>query len=63
MNVTHMLAAYRGAANLQMQEVAHEFRQLSPADQREFLFWMIVDTATNPTKVQVNAAGSAERPQ
>jgi hypothetical protein len=50
MNVSEMLEGYRSAANPMMQLVWAEFRALSPAEQRELLFWMIVDTATNPTQ-------------
>jgi hypothetical protein len=50
MNVSDMLEGYRSAANPMMQVVWAEFRVLSPAEQRELLFWMIVDTATNPTQ-------------
>jgi hypothetical protein len=50
MNVSDMLEGYRSAANPMMQSVWAEFRVLSPAEQRELLFWMIVDTATNPTQ-------------
>jgi len=48
-NVTDMLERYRVAANPMMQAVRAEFAALSPAQQRELLFWMVVDTATNPT--------------
>jgi hypothetical protein len=50
MNVSDMLEGYRAAASPPMQLVFAEFRVLSPAEQRELLFWMIVDTATNPTQ-------------
>ena len=50
MNVSDMLDGYRAAASPPMQAVYAEFRLLSPAEQRELLFWMIVDTATNPTQ-------------
>jgi hypothetical protein len=49
MNVSDMLTGYRAAAAPNMQLVAAEFRALSASEQRELLFWMIVDTATNPT--------------
>jgi hypothetical protein len=54
MNVSDMLDGYRSAANPMMQIVWAEFRGLSPAEQRELLFWMIVDTATNPTQRDSN---------
>ena len=50
MKLPEMLAFYRKAAAEPMQAIATEFRALAPADQRELLFWMIIDTTTNPTR-------------
>ena len=52
MRLTEMLALYRQAAGDQMQAIASEFAALSPSDQRELLFWMIIDTTTNPTRLR-----------
>jgi hypothetical protein len=52
MKLSQMLDLYRGAATPQMKEIAVEFNFLSASEQRELLFWMVVDASTNPTKVQ-----------
>lgn len=52
MNLPAMLLAYRANANPQMTAIAAEFHQLSASEQRELLFWMLVDTATNPTHLR-----------
>ena len=50
MNTLDMLTAYRARANPMMLQIVAEFRAMSTTDQRELLFWLIVDTATNPTR-------------
>lgn len=52
MKITDMLSMYRVAAAPNMQAVAEEFLALSPSEQRELLFWMVVDASTNPTNVR-----------
>ena len=37
-----MLREYRRQSDDQMREQANEFRSLSPVDQRELVFWMIM---------------------
>jgi hypothetical protein len=49
-----MLLGYRAQANPMMQAVATEFKAMSPAEQRELLFWMCVDIAKNPTRIVPN---------
>ena len=49
MNVRQMLEMYRGAANPAIDGVVAEFKELSPAEQREFLFRAFMDIATHPT--------------
>lgn len=46
-DVATMLAGYRAAAAPFMIEQLEQFKKLHPDKQRELLFWMIVDTATN----------------
>ena len=50
MNTLDMLTAYRARANPMMLQIVAEFRAMSTTDQRELLFCLIVDTATNPTR-------------
>jgi len=58
MKLTDMLAFYRGKALAPMQDIAAEFKALSPADQRELLFWMIIDTNSNQQANQHVRPGS-----
>jgi hypothetical protein len=50
MNLSEMLVMYRAHANPAMQVVASEFLAMNASEQRELLFWLVVDTATNPTQ-------------
>jgi len=50
MKLTDMLAFYRNKAQAPMQAIANEFKLLSEAEQRELLFWMTIDVASNPTR-------------
>jgi hypothetical protein len=62
MKLSEMLPLYRAAAAPNMIDVAEEFQALSPSEQRELLFWMVVDASTNPTNVRsehVKPAGTA----
>jgi len=52
MKLSQMIDLYRGAASPQMKEIAVEFGFMSAAEQRELLFWMVVDASTNPTNVR-----------
>ena len=57
MKLSEMLMLYRGNATPNMQAIAAEFEQLQPAQQRELLFWMVVDVTSNPTNVRSEHAG------
>ncbi len=57
MKLSEMLPLYRAAANPNMRDIAAEFAALSPSEQRELLFWMVTDAATNPTSVRSHNAG------
>jgi hypothetical protein len=52
MKLSEMLPLYRAAAPANMTEIASEFLALSPSEQRELLFWMVVDASTNPTNIR-----------
>lgn len=52
MKISEMLSLYRGAAGPEMAAIAAEFQALYASEQRELLFWMIIDTTTNPTRLQ-----------
>jgi hypothetical protein len=52
MKLSEMLMLYRNSANPNMQAIAAEFADLSASEQRELLFWMVVDASTNPTNVR-----------
>ena len=52
MNVKQMLEMYRGAAAPALEAIRDEFCALTPADQREFLFWAFLDVTTHPTRTQ-----------
>jgi hypothetical protein len=56
-----MLGTYRtiNRANPMMADVCDEFLKMSPAEQRELLFWMCVDNAKNATKVTEHGPGPA----
>ena len=51
-----MLDLYRNTAAPNMLAIAAEFRQMTPSEQRELLFWMCVDASTNPTTVRTQNA-------
>lgn len=51
MKLIEMLELYRNTAAPNMLAIASEFRHLTSSEQRELLFWMVVDASTNPTKV------------
>lgn len=52
MNVRDMLTMYRGAATGATETVVDEFKLLTPAEQREFLFRAFLDIATHPTRIE-----------
>jgi hypothetical protein len=52
MKPSEMLAIYRETAAAPMKEIAAEFQFMSASDQRELLFWMIIDVTTNPTRIE-----------
>lgn len=52
MKLVEMLEFYRNTAAPNMLAIATEFRSLTPSEQRELLFWMVVDASTNPTTVR-----------
>lgn len=56
-----MLGTYRtlNRANPMMADIADEFLAMSPAEQRELLFWMVIDAAKNPTRIVDNGPGPA----
>lgn len=56
MKLSEMLMLYRGNATPNMQAIAAEFMALQPSEQRELLFWMVVDASTNPTNVRTQHA-------
>ena len=58
LNVSDMLAGYRAAAQPALQAIAAEFMDMSPSQQRELLFWMLIETITNPTRIQHANPGS-----
>lgn len=49
--LANMLDAYRGNANDYMRKQVAEFRALSPADQREFLFFMMANMAISQAAI------------
>ena len=49
--LANMLDAYRGNANDFMRKQVAEFRQLSPSDQREFLFFMMANMAISQAAI------------
>lgn len=60
--LTDMLTHYRAQnlLNPVMAAIQAEFQAMPEADQRELLFWMVIDVAKNPTKVAPNVpAGTA----
>ena len=58
MNVRQMLEMYRGAAAPALEMIVGEFKSLTPAEQREFLFWAFLDVTTHPTRTQHVGPGS-----
>lgn len=52
MKLSDMLTLYRGKAPPGMTDVVTEFLALNPSEQRELLFWLVVDASTNPTTVR-----------
>lgn len=57
MKLSEMLMLYRGNATPNMQAIEAEFAALSPSEQRELLFWMVVDVTSNPTNVRSENVG------
>lgn len=57
MKLLEMLPLYRDAAPPNMREIAREFQAMSPSEQRELLFWMVIDTANNPTSIRSENVG------
>lgn len=57
MKLPEMLELYRLAAPANMKQIATEFRSMSPPDQAELLFWMVVDASTNPMNVRTENVG------
>lgn len=49
--LANMLESYRGNANDYMRKQVLEFKQLSPADQREFLFFMMANMAISQAAI------------
>lgn len=49
--LANMLDAYRGNANDYMRKQVAEFHALSPADQREFLFFMMANMAISQAAI------------
>jgi hypothetical protein len=67
MKLSEMLPLYRGnAAGTLMEAIATEFQALSAAEQRELLFWMLIDTTTNPNvemrKIAIDQAAKFAAP-
>ena len=60
MKLSEMLPLYRAAPPPAMAGVAAEFAALSPSEQRELLFWMVVDASTNPTTIRSQDAGPGQ---
>ena len=63
----NMLEAYRGSANDFMRKQVDQFKQLSPSDQREFLFFMMANMAISQAAIVdsmhvVDAADLEQRP-
>lgn len=59
--IANMLDAYRGNANDYMRKQVTEFKQLSPADQREFLFFMMANMAISQAAI-VDSIEVVDRP-
>jgi hypothetical protein len=47
----NMLESYRGNANDFMRGQVQQFKQLSPGDQREFLFFMVANMAISQAAI------------
>jgi hypothetical protein len=47
----NMLESYRGNANDFMRKQVAQFKQLSPGDQREFLFFMMANMAISQAAI------------
>ncbi len=59
MNVTLMLELYRRAAVPFVAENVKLFRAMSPSDQSELLFYMVMDFASNKEKADVGTGTAA----